>query len=787
MTVKRRAANSILIYAIFPSAGTGRSQSFDARILIIMLLELLVVSIGGLASFTKASQAKSRQPKGFQFSSLLEEVQSGHRPIERQHRARTTDLITKQIADQVNNKVNKWLAEGPDSEEIKSLVASSYAALDSRYQTFMRQRFDPLFGRTRSQQLNALVSRGEEMVLSQHEQSLNRKIAYTTVSLVAITAGTLLYPPSLIISVPLSFLLTTPIYKKTFDTLRKERRVNFHVLSAVNITGIWLGGFFIPATLAMVFYYLAEKLLVITQERSHQGLISIFGQQSPYVWVLIDEVEVEIPFDQLQPGDTVVVAAGQMLPVDGTITAGMASIDQHVLTGEAQPAEKISGDSVYASTVVLAGRIYVRVEKAGEETLAGQIGKILNLTAGYQADLQSKGAALAHKSALPMLLLGSLAWITIDLERGLAILNTAFGVTLRITAPIAMLNFLNIASRNGILVKDGRSLELLKDVDTVVFDKTGTLTLDQPTVAGIYLCNGLPEDRLLTYAAAAEHRQSHPIAKAIRQAAEARQLCLPDIDDATYEVGYGIKVGAEDKLIRVGSDRFMTVEGITVPPDVRVRQEACHSQGQSLVMVAVDDELVGAIELQPTLRPEVQGVIEALRRRGLSLVIISGDQEEPTRKLAQYLGIDQHYANTLPTHKAELVEELQRQGRVVCFVGDGINDSIALKKANVSVSLRGATTVAVDTAQVVFTEKTLSQLPRLFDLADEFDSTLNAGFATAIVPSVINISGVFLFHWGILTALAISNLGLLTSLGIATLPLLRHKTDERSSLPPQAT
>nr|AAY00037.1 ORF2 [uncultured bacterial symbiont of Discodermia dissoluta] len=664
-----------------------------------------------------------------------------------------------------------------DSREIKALVVSSYTALDTKYQTFMRQRFDPLFGRKRSQQLDALASHAEGGTISQHEQSLNRKIACITASLAAIAIGVSLYPPSLIISVPASLLLTIPVYKKAFDVIKNEHRVNFHVLSAINITGIWIGGFFIPAALGMVLYFLAEKLLVITQERSHQGLISIFGQQARYVWVVLDDVEVEVPFDQLQPGDTVVVEAGQMLPADGTITSGMASIDQHVLTGEAQPVEKAPGDLVYASTVVLAGKVYIRVEKAGEETVAAQIGAILNRTASYQTTLQSKGSALAHASALPTLLLGSLAWATIHLEQGLAILNSAFGGTLRITAPIAMLNFLNIASHNGILVKDGRSLELLKDVDTVVFDKTGTLTLDQPTVVRIYSCNGLHEDMLLTYAATAEHRQTHPIAKAIRMAADDRDLCLPDIEDAMYEVGYGIKVSTTDKLIRVGSDRFMALEGVAVPPDLRVRQDTCHQQGHSLVMVAIDDELGGAIELQPTLRPEVQDVIDVLHGRGLSLAIISGDQEEPTRKLAQQLGIERYFANTLPEHKAELVEQLQRQGRAVCFVGDGINDSIALKKANVSVSLRGATTVAIDTAQIVLTDQTLKPLTHLFDLADEFDANLKAGFASAIVPGVINIGGVFLFHWSILTALAIFNFGLLTSLGIATLPLLRHSTD----------
>ncbi|MGQ4807056.1 Potassium-transporting ATPase ATP-binding subunit [Candidatus Entotheonellaceae bacterium PAL068K] len=672
------------------------------------------------------------------------------------------------------------------SQEIKAMVASSCTELDVKYQTFVRKRFDPLFGRERSRQLDEFSTSEEGVTISEHEQLLNRKLACATTAVVAIAAGVWLYSPLLLVFVPASFLLLLPVYKKGYEALKQERRVNFHVLSAINLTGVWVGGFYLPAALGAMIYYLAEKLLVIMQERSHKGLISIFSQQPRAVWaVAIDGVEVEVPFDQLQPGDIVVVHVGHVVPVDGTVTEGIASVDQHMLTGEAQPADKAPGDSVYASTVVLAGKLYVRVEKAGEATVAAEIGAMLNRTASYQLSLQSKGAALAHKSALPTLLLGGLAWLTISLEQGLAILNSAFGITLRITAPIAMLNFLNIASRNGILIKDGRSLESLVDVDTVVFDKTGTLTLEQLTVARIYSCNGLAEETLLACAATAEYRQSHPIARAILTAAETHNVCLPDIEDAVYEVGYGIKVWAANTLIRVGSERFMAQEGIAVPADMCALQEACHTQGHSLVMVAVDDELEGTIELQPTLRPEAKRVVDALHQRGLSLVIISGDQAVPTRKLAHELGIDRYFANTLPEHKAELVEQLQQEGHAVCFVGDGINDAVALKKANVSVSLRGATTVAIDTAQIVLTDQSLHQLTRLFDFTDEFDANLKAGFATAIVPGAINIGGVFLFHWGILTALAVSNLGLLTSLGIAMLPLLRHSdtNDARSSQP----
>ncbi|MEZ4736034.1 MAG: HAD-IC family P-type ATPase [Caldilineaceae bacterium] len=292
-----------------------------------------------------------------------------------------------------------------------------------------------------------------------------------------------------------------------------------------------------------------------------------------------------------------------------------------------------------------------------------------------------------------------------------------FGLNLWISGPLALRNFLTVATRRSILIKDGRSLELLTEIDTVVFDKTGTLTLEQPHVTHIHPFADVDAHDLLRYAAAAEHRQTHPIARAILAYAEEQQIRLPAIDETRYEMGYGLQAEIEGKTIRVGSGRFMTLKKIALPSEVAFLQESGHAQGHSLVMVAMGDQLIGAIELEPTIRPEAKDVIERLRRRNLDFYIISGDQEGPTQALAQKLGIDNYFANTLPENKAKLVAQLQEQGRAVCFVGDGINDSIALKKANVSVPLRGSTTVAMDTAQVVLMDTTLAQLPTLFALA----------------------------------------------------------------------
>jgi P-type E1-E2 ATPase len=308
-----------------------------------------------------------------------------------------------------------------------------------------------------------------------------------------------------------------------------------------------------------------------------------------------------------------------------------------------------------------------------------------------------------------------------------------------------------------------------------VFDKTGTLTLDEPHIGHIHTCSDLEADEVLRYAAAAEHRQTHPIARAILAESANRGLSLPPVERAQYEVGYGLSVRHGEQRIRVGSARYMALEDISLPTAIQRITQGVHEQGYSLVMVAVNDRLVGAIELRPTLRAEIGPILDELRRRNLDICIISGDQEGPTRRMADELGITRYFANTLPEDKASLVAGLQAEGRSVCFVGDGINDSISLKKANVSVSLRGASTAATDTAQIVLMGQGLQELPFMFQLADEFDSNMRAGFGFSVGQGVVVIGGALLSVVGIIAGTLIWTAALVAGLGIACLPLQRHQ------------
>lgn len=660
----------------------------------------------------------------------------------------------------------------------KNQVQSLVSKVDDKYQDLIHRKIDPLFGGKHHEQMGMLGVEQEEV--GEEEKTINRELAFSSIAMCGAVIGTFFYPPLVLLSAATAFYGILPLYKDAYNSVVKERRVKNDLVIGIYLAGMLATGYYALLAITSCFYCVGSKLKYRTEDRSRKQLVNVFSQQPRFVWRLVDGVEIETPLGQLQSNDKIVVSAGEIVPVDGTVLEGIGSADQHILTGEAQAVEKEKGDAVFASTLLLTGRLTIQVEKAGSETTAAHIGKVLNEMADFRGSMESKGVALGNKTALPLLITSGLAYRFVGKVGATAILGNGFGLNMDIIAPLSMLNFLNLASKKGILVKDGRALERLKDVDTFVFDKTGTLTLDEPHVANIYVHAPLSEDELLTYAAAAEHRQTHPIAKAIQSAAKERELELPKVDEARYEVGFGIKVEADGRLVRVGSERFMITEGIEIPTDVKELKVQCHSNGGSLILVSLEDELAGAIEMQSTIRPEAKEIIEDLHKRNISVSIISGDQEEPTRKLAKELGIDQYFANTLPENKAKLIEELQEEGHSVCFIGDGINDAIALKQADVSMSLLGATSVATDTAQIVLMDKSLTQIPYLLDLTKKLDKTIRNGFLTTIVPGVICIGGVFFLHFGLVAAEALFLVGLYSGLGVAMKPLFTLKKKKGS-------
>ena len=484
-----------------------------------------------------------------------------------------------------------------------------------------------------------------------------------------------------------------------------------------------------------------------------------------------------MPTDKLEKGDVIVVHTGEVVPVDGHVVEGMALIDQHALTGESTPAEKGTGDRVFASTLLVAGEIRVSVETSGSETASAKIGQILRDTAGYKMTSQHKGERLADKAVIPTLGVGALGMATMGPIGAVAVLNSDLGTGIRMAAPLAMLSSLTLCASKGILVKDGRALEMMNQVDTVLFDKTGTLTREQPEVGRVIAADGWDPERILGFAAAAERKFHHPIALAILHKADELGLRPPPTDDTQYKVGYGITVRIEGYAVRVGSKRFLESEGIELPAEIRAGAGRGASRGphdghgRRGRPARRRDRAPGGGPARGPRRSSPTSASAGIKH----IAIISGDHEAPTRQLAESLGMDRYFAQVLPADKADYVARLQAEGRKVCFVGDGINDSIALKKADVSISLRGASSIATDTAQVVFLEGGLSRLCDLREIARDLDRNVNRSWSMILAPNLTNMIGVFTMGFGIMTSVVTNNVSALAALANGLLPLRKVK------------
>ena len=628
-------------------------------------------------------------------------------------------------------------------------------------------------GELRDQHFAQMSTTDDNQQPDASETKLNKNIKGSIGLMGLSLAGSWLYAPLLPLAGIATLYIVTPVFKKLLQNLKKGR-VTTELIEIVSVVGLLATGYFFLATFITFTSLLCQKLLMRTEQHSHKQLINSFSQKQQTVWVIRESTEVETALDTVQLEDIVVVNAGEIIPVDGMITEGFANIDQHSLTGESKPTEKEAGEKVFALTLVLTGRILIKVENTGINTNAAKIGLILEQTQEYKESLRLRGKQIADDFIVPTLVTSGLTLPLLGPSAAMAIIWTAFGYNMKLYGPISVLNFLHIMAKNGILIKDGRSLEMLQKVDTLVFDKTGTLTMEQPQLAEIHSLELFDDETLLSYAAAAENRQSHPIAKAIKTAAKQRGLNLPSVEEASYQVGYGIEVKIDNKVVWVGSARYMEQQKVDLPDQIQALKIDSDARGDSLVYIAIDGALAGVLGLQPSIRPEAKEIINYVKAQGISVIIISGDHEQPTRRLANDLGIEHYFAETLPEEKAEVVAELRASGKFVAYVGDGINDAIALKQANVSISLRGASSAATDTAQLILMDGDLTKLKSLFEISKSFEANMRTNYLTSMIPGVITLGGVFLFHMGIIGSMVVYFSAKMAGLTNAMLPLVKH-------------
>jgi Cu2+-exporting ATPase len=537
-------------------------------------------------------------------------------------------------------------------------------------------------------------------------------------------------------------LTALPSAQRAFRALRDKRlSVDLLDLAAVGIS-VATGR---PSTGAFITWLLAigDAILEKTQDRARGAIAHALRLEATEAWVLHDGTTKRVSAKSLAKGDVLVVETGGAVAADGVVVRGSALVDEKALTGESVPRHKQVGDRVFAATVVVDGEVHVEVERVGTDTTAAKIVQILEGAGAKPMTLQRETERVADKLVLPTIGLAGLAGsIGTGLDAATSVLITDFGTGIRVGVPTATLAAITMAARAGVLVKGGQYLERLSKVDTIVFDKTGTLTGGSPLVVDVVTYGGCELSTVARYAAAAEQRQRHPVAEAIRAWALRLGLDVPaeEIGTVAYTVGMGVRARIEGREIVVGGARYFEKIGLDFAagePALAKNSDA----GRSSVLVAIDDELAGVIALFDEPRDESRRVVQALRANGRrEVVLMSGDAKAPVEGVARAVGVDRAYSGLLPEQKAEQVKALQREGRIVAMVGDGINDAPALALADVGISLEGGTDVALETADVVLLEGGLSKLPDAFDLADQAMKTIRRALGIVIVPNAVAIA-----------------------------------------------
>jgi Cu2+-exporting ATPase len=533
-----------------------------------------------------------------------------------------------------------------------------------------------------------------------------------------------------------------PAVRRAARALR-EKRVNVDVLDVAAI-GISLGTGQ-PVTAAVITWLLGlgDLILERTSDRARAAISRLTKVDVLYAWLVRGDRIERVRARRLKPGDRIVVYAGEQVPADGVVAAGAASVDEKALTGESVPRSRRAGARVLAASVLLDGQITVNVTRAGVDTTAAKIVRILEGAGAKPMTLQREAERVADCVVLPAIALALGAGVVAaDLARTTSVLITDFGTGIRIAAPTSALSAMTVAAREGVLIKGGQFLERMSKVDAIVFDKTGTLTEGSPRIVGVTRVGGLDERAALALAAAAEARQGHPLAVAIRRRAEADGAPVPDQAPRShaYIVAAGVSAEVEGRRVLVGGERLLRARG--VPLDgARAVAKAQRGRGESSVFVAVDGRLELVLAYADVVRDETLVVLDALRAGGRrEIVFMSGDAPSTVDAVADRLAIERRIAGMLPEDKVNGIKDLQRAGRTVAMVGDGINDAPALAVADVGISIKGSTDVALETADVLLVEGGLAKLPRAFELAEDGMANVRRGLGIVIAPNAVAIA-----------------------------------------------
>ncbi|HJQ29446.1 MAG TPA: heavy metal translocating P-type ATPase [Rubrobacter sp.] len=574
-------------------------------------------------------------------------------------------------------------------------------------------------------------------------------------------------------------LLTTPVVfysgwifiSGSYHSLRR-RTLNMSVLIATGVLAAYIFSVLITFMGGETFYEAAAMLVTFVlfghwmEMRSRRGtsdaLRALFDLVPPQATVVRDDEEVEIPSSEVRLDDVVVLKPGDKVPVDGEVTEGQTSIDEALVTGESVPVTKRAGDTVIAGSINRSGSVRFRATAVGTDTTLAQIVDLVQQAQNSKAP----GQRLADSAAeyLVILAVGSgivtfLAWYFLAGAAAITAMTFAISAVviacpdaLGLATPTAVAVGTGIGARHNILIKDAATLENVSRIDAVVLDKTGTLTEGEPSLTDVFALGNRSENDLLRLVAPAEKNSEHPLAEAIVAGARERSIEVGDAAHFEAIAGHGIRAEVDGQTVLVGNLKLMDESGIDVF-ELEDNASALAEVGKTPMFVAVDGEPSGFVAVADKIKPSARDTLRRLKKMGIEAVMITGDNKRTAEAVARELGIERVFAEVLPADKARYVQQLQREGKSVAMVGDGINDAPALAQADIGIAIGAGTDVAIETAKVVLMKSDPLDVTRAVVLSKATVRKMKQNLVWASVYNVLAIpvaAGVLYPAYGIM-------------------------------------
>lgn len=505
--------------------------------------------------------------------------------------------------------------------------------------------------------------------------------------------------------------------------------------------------YFESAAVILTLITLGKYLESVTKGKTSEAIKKLMGLAPKTAIIVRENVEIEIPIDEVEVGDIVVVKPGEKMPVDGQVVFGTTLVDESMLTGESMPVEKAIGDKIIGASINKNGSIQYKATRVGKDTALAQIITLVENAQGSKAPI-ARMADIISSYFVPVVIviaiLSSLGWylsgetMVFSLTIFISVLVIACPCALGLATPTAIMVGTGKGAEYGVLIKSGTALETAHKIQTIVFDKTGTLTEGKPKVTDIVTVEGMDEAYLLKIAASAEKGSEHPLGEAIVKGAEERSLELVKVDKFKAIPGYGIEVSIDGNNVLLGNRKLMVEREISLEQLEEISNKLAE-EGKTPMYIAIENKISGIIAVADTVKENSKKAVEILHSMGIEVAMITGDNKRTAAAIARQVGIDRVLAEVLPEDKANEVKKLQAEGKKVAMVGDGINDAPALAQADIGIAIGSGTDVAMESADIVLMRSDLMDVPTALHLSKKTITNIKQNLFWAFGYNILGI------------------------------------------------